>query len=212
MISKLFMRLAVWMLAVSLTGCHWLAGNPDATLNHGMFWRETVPSPPVRDTPQIWVRVGSAEASAGRVRVLSTRVRQALMQHGWEVVEDRSRASVLLDLEIRFWGVNPIRDQAKSTYTKVLAGQRPDRMRAKETPARGRFSGRSLLTPIGATISAYTANVVEYNLIVDIHLKQEDLQEKRTLVVWVRKIDLEEQEAANEISKRVLEALAIVFQ
>lgn len=210
--GKLFGRLAALILAVPLTGCHWLSGNPDAVLNHGVFWRETVLSPPVRQTLRIWVRVGSADPSAGRVPVLATRVRQALMQHGWEVVEDRNRASVLLDLDIRYWGVNPIRDQAKSTYAKVLVGQRPERIGAKETPARGRFSSRSFLTPIIGTISAYTANVVEYNLIVDIHLQQNDLEEKRTLVVWVRKIDLEEQEAANEISKRVLEALAEVFQ
>ncbi len=64
-------------------------------------------------------------------------------------------------------------------------------------------------------ISSLVANVVEYDFILDVHLKRkgsEQQQERQTLIVWVRKIDLEEQVAAAAIVDSVLTALREVFQ
>ncbi len=54
--------------------------------------------------------------------------------------------------------------------------------------------------------------VVEFALVVDVHVKQGDtLEEQRPLVDWARRIDLGEQEAAIELTEQVLSALREVF-
>ncbi len=206
------------MILVPCAGCHWLAGNPDASLNGAVIWRDAEPSPIESDSDRdrvVWMRVRAGLADGNTVQVLSDRVRQLLREEGWQIDEDRAGASVWLDLDIRYWGKNPVRDEAGSTYAKVLRGRRPDLLAEGETGRGGRFSPRSLLTPAEAVISSLVANVVEYDFIVDVHLKRkgsEQQQEKQTLIVWVRKIELEEQAAAAAIGDSVLTALRAVFQ
>ena len=121
-------------------------------------------------------------------------------------------------------------DDALATCYAASAGQ--DRVRggsglacAQERRSRqvltwrewsSRFSPRSLLTPAEAIVSRIVADVVEYDFIVDVHVLQRNerdvSQEKQTLVVWVRKIDLEEEEAAIGVGERVLAAVREVFQ
>ena len=217
---------------LGLVGCHWLAGHPDAELNGGFAWHpaplspplaELDPSPSPRDAAagvrdpdprrRIWVRVRADEAAGSRVPVLSSRVRHELGELGWLVVEDRSRASVWLDLQVRYWGVNPVGDLGVSAYAKLEDSQRPDLLGVKEEVQRREINPRIILTPSAFVISRMVADVVEFDLIVDTHLKQgSQLEEKQTLVVWVRRIELGEQEAAIAISDRVLEALRGVFQ
>jgi hypothetical protein len=212
-------RLLSGVLVVSCGGCHWLAGNPDATLNGSVLWFDAEPSPVLSSLElgqTVWVRVRGNDAVGNSVRVLAGRVRQELLQQGWQVTEDRARAAVWLDLDIRYWGLNPARDEAGSTYAKVLRDRRPDLLAEGETARGGRFSPRSILTPAEAIVSSIVANVVEYDLIVDMRVLQrgrrDDTQETQTLVVWVRKIDLEEEEAAIGVGERVLAAIQGVFQ
>ena len=211
-----------WLIAgvflTSCAGCHWLAGNPDATLNGAVKWLDAKPSPVVGSGElgrTVWIRVRASEDVDNFVPVLAGRVRQELMDEGWQVSEDRDRAAVWLDLDIRYWGQNPARDEAGSTYAKVLRDRRPDLLAEGETARGGRFSPRSLLTPAEAIVSSIVANVVEYDFIGDLHVLQrgsrDDSQERQTLVVWVRKIDLEKEEAAIGAGERVLSAIRDMF-
>lgn len=207
----------VWLL-LSAAGCHWVAGNPDVDLNSDFAWQGGSLPSSVRDqnfVPTVWVRVSSSEpnsaGSGNEVGVLSSRVRQAFLADDWQVVDERAQAAVWLDLDIRYWGINPVRDQAASTYDKVVRAQRPQYFGAGESAHPGEYGSRAFLTPVTATISRYSASVVEFDLVLDIHLKRGAMEGKRTLVVWARRIDLQEQDAALAISERVLEALREVM-
>ena len=96
-----------------------------------------------------------------------------------------------------------------------LRDRRPDLLAEGETPRGGRFSARSFLTPAEAVISSIVADVVEYDFIVDLHLKRrgsELQQERQTMIVWVRQIDLEREVATKAVGDRVLEELRSVFR
>ncbi len=211
--------LIVLAILMPCTGCHWLAGNPDGRLNGSEAWYDAAPAPVTRSSDlgrTVWVRVRASESTRNSARVLAGRVRQELMEQGWQVSEDRERAAVWLDMDIRYWGQNPARDEAGSTYAKLLRDRRPDLLAKGEVARGGRFSGRSFFAPAEAIVSSIVANVVEYDFIADIHLLQRSgrsvSQEKQTLVVWVRKIDLEEEEAAVGAGELVLAAIGGVFQ
>lgn len=207
----------VGLVTLPCAGCHWLAGNPDATLNGAVVWREDQPVSIMAQADLdrvIWVRVRAGTTAGNTARVLEDRVRRLLREEGWRIDADRAAATVWLDLDIRYWGVNPVRDEAGSTYAKVLRDRRPDLLAEGETARGGRFTARSLITPVESVISSLVANVVEYDFIVDVHVMRTggEQQESQTLIVWVRQIDLEEQPAAAAVGDRVLEALRAVFQ
>jgi hypothetical protein len=204
------------LVSLPLGGCawvDWLVGNKDATLNGGYRWVDSsLPSPEHGPQARIWVRVRVGDVDQGRVRVLSSRVRRVLSEKGWQVVEERSPGAAWLDLRVRYWGVSPVNDRGVSALNKVVRAHDPALLEAGETERLGELSTRAVLTPGAALITRRFSNLEEYVLILDLHLRAgASLEAMRSLVVWARRIDLGEQEAAVEISEQVLAALSEVF-
>jgi len=212
----------VWHFAMLLVlvgacgGCawiEWVVGNEDIEVRCDHSWEHGPLIPPVAGSDRrIWVRVRDADVEASKVRVLSTRVRQVLSELGWSVGDTRVPGIAWLDMRIRFWGACPVHDRGKSAFAKVLRAHDPSMLAVGEKAQGVEFGARRVLTPGASLISERLSTLVEYVLILDLHIRDyQDREQKRTLIVWARRVDLDEQEADIRISKQVQKALTQVF-
>jgi len=213
---RVVQTLALWACSTLLGGCGWLdwvVGNEDTEVRCDHVWQfGPLIRPAIGADPRIWVRVRDEDIEAGKVRVLSTRVRQALGELGWTVDDARLPGITWLDLSIRFWGACPVHDRGQSAFAKVLRAHDPSILAVGEEARGIELGPRRVLTPGVSLISDRLWTLVEYVLVLDVHLREAlGREQKRTLLVWARRVDLDEQEADIQISRQVKAALTQVF-
>ncbi len=160
--NSLLLVLSLMILSGSLNSCRdvgQMVGNRDATLQTGQWWAGPIPdATPIKpDQRTAWVSYKNVTQEQSYD--LRSKLREGLVAQGYTVTEDPDKANFHVFYTLRFFGENPKADGGKNTSAGL--GAISGSARAANTAT----------IDTGAIMANY-AQVIEYNIIMDVRIAQ----------------------------------------